>query len=115
MTRRARRWWHGVEAEAHDPAGTREPWADRPLAAVPLTADQRELLASLADDQPATPHLDDLGTDDDQPAVPHLRQGAPAPVEAAQVTGNGTGKPPGDPDEARPYRRTRWTRREQET
>jgi hypothetical protein len=124
VSRRARRWWHGVEAEAEpgDPPGPatardgeREPWADRALAVAALTADQRALLAGL-DDQPDHPHLDGLtpadvglgGTADgaltpaDQPAVPRLR------------SGNRTGNAPGETPAARPYRRTRWTEPEQE-
>jgi hypothetical protein len=110
VSRRARRWWHGVEAEAEpgDPPGPaatrdgeREPWADRALGVAALTADQRALLAGL-DDQPDQPHLDGLLAPADQPAVPRLR------------AGNRTGNAPGEAPTARPYRRTRWTEPEQE-
>jgi hypothetical protein len=107
MTARARRWWHGVEAEADDPDGVRDPWADHPLLAEVLTAAQQAVLAGL-DDQPDGPRLD--GTPDeaglDQPVVPRFRPG-PAP-------GNGTGNAPGDPAGTRPYRRRGWTEPEQE-
>jgi len=118
MTRRARRWWQDIAAEAAEapePTDTTEPrppsdpWADRAGAAATLTADQRAVLAGF-DDQPAPPHIDGLdGHDDDQPAVPHLRGADPG-----TAPGNGTGNPPGDPGPGLSYRRTRWNRREQE-
>lgn len=119
MTRRARRWWHGVEAEAGDPTGTPEPWADHDGAAATLTVDQRAVLAGL-DDQPPPPHLDGLGNGngigpsdndgdghdpDDQPAVPRLR------TDPGTSPGNGTGNAPGAPGPGLSYRRTRWNRR----
>ena len=109
MTRRARRWWHGVEAEAADGngngngAGTREPWADRAPGPAVLTPAQRAVLAGF-DDQPPAPHIQ-ADDGDDQPAVPHLRRD--------DTPGNGTGNAPGDPEGARPYRRTRWMRQEE--
>ena len=59
MTRRAKPWWQGVEAEAEDPGEVRDPWADQPLLAAALTTAQRAVLAGL-DDQPAGPRLDGL-------------------------------------------------------
>ena len=112
MTRRARRWWHGVDADASDPTGTPDPWADRSGTAATLTADQRAVLAGL-DDQPAQPHLDGVVGDDDhahdQPGVPHLR--GSVPDGPGEHPGNGTGNPPGDPGPGRSYLRNRWDRR----
>ena len=142
MTRRSHRWWHGVDAEGEDPGSERgrEPWADRPRRAAALTTAQQAVLAGL-DDQPDGPRLDGITTDDgdcddrspDQPAVPRLRPGngsTPAgrtttpgtepvpgswtPGTAGGRPGNGTGNAPGDPEEPRPYRRTRWMEPEQE-
>ncbi len=101
MTARARRWWHGVEAEADDPAGVRDPWADQQLLVAALTTDQRAVLAGL-DDQPDGPRLDGLETDADEPSVPRFRPG------------NGTWNTPGDPEQPPPYRRQGWTEQEQE-
>jgi hypothetical protein len=100
VTRRTTTWWQGVDDAADAP----EPWADQPLVAPALTADQRAVLAGLAD-QPAPPRLDGWDGDDpaDQPAIPRWRPG------------NGTGNAPGDTDPARSYRARRWTETEQDS